>query len=171
MKSDKVIEIIQSKSLELGLPLVYKDDLLVDYKIAKKYGNCDYIFMLRDCGSLLFPLGKGINPTYIINYVKDDMSALFFLIDDNGISQVKREKVSNIVERLPEIPYTSKDIINKVKHLLEDENILNTWFHSARIPSTEPAYWQQWAEWFRCQPNHVMHNFMKQVIKSVSNEQ
>jgi len=43
----------------VDLPKRYKEDLEIDFLILKRYGNIPYVWLLRECGSILFPLKKG----------------------------------------------------------------------------------------------------------------
>ena len=150
---------ILALTVGLGLPKYYKCDIDVDLHICEKYGNQDYIFLLRESGSLLFPLKKGLNPLYISSYFKDE-SAKFFHINANGTYKgLSIDTVNSFIHKKPSIDgcYISEQLIDRVQSFLTDPNVTAKGFNEAHIP-TLPLYWNEWAKWF--EQHAVMSSFL-----------
>ena len=151
--------VVLALTVDLGLPKYYKCDIEVDLHICEKYGNQDYVFLLRECGSLLFPLKKGLNPLYISSYFKDETAKFFQINADGTYNKISIATVDTLINTKPSIDgcYTIEQLIDRVQSFLTDPNVTAKGFDEAHIP-TLPLYWSEWAKWF--EQHAVMSSFL-----------
>ncbi|KJG37681.1 hypothetical protein UA32_12010 [Photobacterium angustum] len=150
------------------LPRYYKEDLDRDFDIAIKYRNNEYIWMLREAGSLLFPLRIGANPAYLANYIQSDSTAIFYFVNADGKFTKIEKCEAEIMSRQEPINFetinTSKELEIKVKQILKDKNITNGPFEqSPSINNSCRVDWEKWYEWFK-DNNKLMAKVMRSAI-------
>lgn len=162
---DNLIKNMKKHSNDINLPLIYKDDLNIDFKVISKYGNCCYVWLLRDSGTALIPLKRGVNPLFIMNYIHDE-SARCFLIngyESGKFQELKKENVESMLNELPiDFSYItdSQHLINQITKLLDDDNVRCCGFQVADKCSS-PAGWERLERFYDGGKNAVMARTMK----------
>lgn len=151
------------------LPRYYQEDLSRDFEIAAKYNGRDveYIWMLREAGSLLFPLRIGANPTYIENYIRSDSTAIYYFVTTEGDFQKITKSEAKLLCWEEPINFRSikstKELERKIHHLLNDPNVTDGPFDSPAISDHSRLAWDNWYHWF-LNVNQVMANVMRSAI-------
>ncbi|HFI9381197.1 TPA: hypothetical protein ACGSTL_001352 [Vibrio parahaemolyticus] len=169
MSIEQTIEMMKAQVEQVGLPRFYKEDVDVDFKILKKYKNVQYVWMLRDCGSLLFPLRKGASPFHLEFYIRNDSTCRFFIVDGLSCNSFKEIKAAEVTKLINQEPFdfglltSSDDLIAKVGNLLTDVNVTASVFENPEY-GKEPLYWQSWLTWFTGK-NDMMEKVMRRAIK------
>jgi hypothetical protein len=64
MSIQKAFSAMQLAAEKNNLPVVFKNDLEQDYRILQNH-NTDFIWLLRTGGTVLTPIGVGVEPVYI----------------------------------------------------------------------------------------------------------
>lgn len=168
MPIEKTIEMMKAQVEQVGLPRFYKEDVDVDFKILEKYKNVQYVWMLRECGSLLFPLRKGASPFHLEFYIRNDSTCRFFIVDGfscNSFKEIKASEVSKLINQEPidfGLISSPDDLIAKVGKLLTDVNVTASVFENPAYGS-EPVNWQTWLTWFTGK-NDLMEKVMRRSI-------
>lgn len=172
MSLSKAIESMKKHCEITGLPLFYKHDLEKDFEIIEKYGDVQYVWMLRECGSLLFPLRTGANPLHIRFYVENDPTARFFFVsgfEETEFEQIHKYKAFDLVGE-PPINFsaiaTASDLIARIKLILTDEDIVCSVFKDEVGFSVEPYNWNTWMNHFKGK-NQVLENVMCSAISKL----
>ncbi|MDH1472589.1 hypothetical protein [Shewanella sp. GD03713] len=168
MSIEKTIEMMNAQVQQIELPRFYKEDVEADFKILKKYENVKYVWMLRDSGSLLFPLRKGANPVHLEYYIRNDPSCRFFIIEGlscNSFKEINAANASKLISQEPiefDIISSPDDLIVKVTNLLTDANVTSSIFENPAY-GTEPMNWDSWLTWFTGK-NKLMEEVMRRAI-------
>lgn len=150
-----------------GLPRVSIDEIEIDAKsIARQRKENrfqQFIWVIKPCGSVLFPIGKGINPHYVT--FTFDVEHQCFHINETEITPINDEKAADLAKQFPfpvQSILTLESLVTKVTNLLEQASI-----HShvlADCPLSSDAPWTQWQRWFEETNHPVMAAFMKCCI-------
>jgi len=170
MSISQTLQLIEDLSNNIGLPKFYKDDLKLNKSILKKYGGNKYILMLREAGSILFPLNVGANPIFITHYIKEDPTVRFFVIaglSDTEFHEIDGALASKLVQKPPIIVGSitnANKLISVIESRLSDHNVCTSVF-SAPDLETSPSNWEEWHSWFAETGNPVMKSVMGQAIK------
>ena len=167
MNINNLIQNMKSHANAINLPRLHKEDLKCDFNIIRKYGDCRYIWLLREHGTEIVPLKKGINPLYILNYI-DAPKAQCFLIngfDENTFEELKKEKAEAMLQELP-IDFSSitdsQQLIEQLMNLLEDDNVRCCAFQVAEKCSG-PSGWEKLQRFYEGGKNAVMELTMKRA--------
>lgn len=169
MSIEEIIKKMKLESKVMMLPKYYKSDVDSDFDVLVKYGvKSNYVWMLREAGSLLFPLQKGINPDYMKNYIQGDSTAHFYMIDNDNdsINEINRADACKLIEKEPinfKAVKTPAELARKIADVLSDTNITRTFFNESEIRSIKRKDWDNWASWF-CLNNKLMAKAMKAAI-------
>lgn len=173
MKSlEQTKTVLKALSEKLNLPVHYKDDVLCDLRILQKYGNIKYVWMLRESGSLLFPLEVGANSQYFTYYIQNDSTARYFFLDgfnSAGLTELKKDAVTRLIEKPPFDFSTITEpsvLVDRVMNLLKDTTVTSSIFETP-VFNPEPSNWEQWLNWFTGK-NKIMENIMQRSIKMLS---
>ena len=89
MSINNIIELMKAHSNQIELPVNYKSDIEIDFEILNKYGNIKYIWMLRENGSLLFPLQVGASEFHLKYYLEEIAQLVFFTLLQYTTSYLK----------------------------------------------------------------------------------
>lgn len=165
--SNNLIQNMKNHANAVNLPKLHKDDLKLDFNIIRKYGNCRYIWLLRESGTAIVPLKRGINPLHILNYI-DDENARCFLIngfEETTFKSLKKDKVDAMLHELP-IDFStitdSQQLIDQLMKLLDDDNVRQCAFHVAEKCSG-PSGWEKLQRFYESGKNAVMELTMKKA--------
>ncbi|ENP8454731.1 hypothetical protein ACEI25_001355 [Photobacterium damselae] len=165
---DELVEKMQQLSDNVNLPQYYKEDIDRDFKILCKYGSGKkYIWLLRNSGSLLFPLKVGLNTNYIDVYLKGDQTARCFYVDSSNsdLVELTHDKTTALINELP-ICVNNYDnatsLIAAIERILSDSNVTDKPFMKAEMGTTA-IYWNDWVNWFNGD-NDVMCKLMSNAI-------
>ncbi len=168
---NNLIQSMKNQANAVGKPRLHKDDLKCDFEIIRKYGNCRYIWLLRDSGTSIVPLKRGINPLYILNYI-DDKNARCFLIDgfeETTFKELKRDNADAMLNELPidfSLITDSQQLIDQLMTLLDDDNVRCCAFQCADKCSG-PAGWERLQRFYEGGKNAVMELTMKRARKKL----
>ncbi|HIF9538173.1 TPA: hypothetical protein ACX6S7_002426 [Photobacterium damselae] len=163
---ENFIAIMENESAKVDLPKFYKGDLESDYRTIRLSPNKTYIWLLRKCGSVLFPCRSGISPIFIEHFLMDKPTKVYLLnCSENKIDVLNNKELMKYLYEPPfdvAYCYSANDLIKKVKKLLEDPNISRKAFHEPKL-STDFLNWGEWQQWFK-NDNAVMYEFMEKAI-------
>lgn len=168
MSINNIIELMKAHSNQIELPVNYKSDIEIDFEILNKYGNIKYIWMLRENGSLLFPLQVGASEFHLKYYLERDRTARFFHITSIHNQLFKELKHHEVLKLIAEEPIrfseinTREHLIKSVALLLSDTNVVSAAFDTPKYGS-EAMYWHDWKNWFS-RTNPQMEKVMKKSI-------
>ncbi|BDP33312.1 hypothetical protein R7D97_16275 [Vibrio sp. Vb5031] len=172
MSIKTVIEKMKEHAESVNLPKFYKEDLDIDFSNLKKYGNREYVWMLRECGSLLLPLRIGASPFLLEYYMRQDSTARFFHVkgyDEVTFKELKHKDVESLICKPPiefGLILNSDDLIAKVRKVLNDRNVASSGLVTKEIPTT-PTHWSEWLSFFNGN-NDVMTQVMTRAIKMLN---
>lgn len=161
-------ESMKKQAEKTELPKFYKEDVELDFKVLAKYGNCQYVWMLREAGSLLFPLKKGIDPFMLDFYIRNDSTCRFFVIESFKEEQFKEVNAKEVEKLIYQSPIefglidTPIELINKMSNLLKDNNIATSGLVTTDL-EPEPVNWNNWLHYFD-DKNPVMKKVMNKAI-------
>lgn len=172
MSIKTVIEKMKNHAESVDLPKFYKEDLEMDFSNLKKYGNREYVWMLRECGSLLLPLRIGASPFLLEYYMRQDSTARFFHVKGFGevtFKELKHKDVESLISQ-PPIEFglinCPDDLISKVGKVLKDRNITTSGLVTKEMETT-PIHWSEWKKFFDGN-NDVMTNVMTRAINMLN---
>src|SRR5699024_10437127 len=91
-----------------GLPELYPDDLKADYRALESFQGHNFVWLLRSCGTVLLPIGIGVNPVFIDYWLESKHGQRimhFFLDTDQRAKQIVRgitgEEASLLANQAP----------------------------------------------------------------------
>lgn len=143
------------------------DDLTRDLNIYQKYASRTdtFIFHERTYGTLLFPVGVGVDPAHITAHA-NNKSAKYFKVSASGDNvELTPEEAFLLASKSPQCPTVETEhLVNWVEQFLNDNNIRQSAFVSAPIEETAPYTWREWLSWFRQIGNKPMEELMVNAI-------
>ncbi|USD58872.1 hypothetical protein J4N45_10055 [Vibrio sp. SCSIO 43140] len=158
---------LKAKAEPYGLPIASVDEIEIDAKsinrLRKENHSLQFIWVIKSCGSVLFPIGKGINP-HFVTFAFDSAHQCFH-IKGTEVNPIDDAQAADLASQFPfpvQSILTQESLITKVTTLLEQASI-----HShvlADCPLSSDAPWTQWQRWFEDTNHPVMAAFMEHCI-------
>ena len=92
----KTYECLVEITKQLGQPTLHREvDLEQDKYLLEKYEGRSFIWSVREAGTVMTPIGVGVDPFYVQHYVD---RATFYLIDrDHKINKVAPEEAVRLM--------------------------------------------------------------------------
>ncbi len=151
-----------------GLPIVAIDDIEADARSLKRTRRdnptTQFLWVVKPCGSVLFPIGKGVNPHFVTFCFEASHQA--FLIKNDDIFPIETEEAEQLSCKLPfdvtGIRY-QETLVRKVTQLLSHACV-----HSSALAECsldENSSWKSWQRWFEDLNHPVMAAFMSLCIQ------
>lgn len=174
------IEVLCQQILNLsqahGLPELNHDDLKQDIDLLRNHHTSghlgSYVLMLRTCGSLLFPLGQGVNPVHILHWIEDSsghgQQLRFYLIDPGNVKHLcslDKEKVAGMIQLPPRFPSDPGFALAQLDDLLDRGIDHGYWNGPFSVVSRETySSYSEWLGHFRRCGNHLMESVVRSVL-------
>lgn len=159
---------LTSAAAPFGLPLVGLEDIQADvrmlHRIRRDKPACQFLWIVKSCGSVLFPIGQGVNPHFATFCFDSQHQA--FLIKGEGVFAIETEEAQQLAYQYPfdiEQIFTQDMLIAKVSKLLSRAQV-----HSSAVADCEltvDSSWGAWKRWFEASNHPVMAAFMDICIK------
>lgn len=160
-------QILKASAKPYGLPIVSVEDIEFDAKSInrqrKENKSLQFIWVIKSCGSVLFPIGKGINPHFVTFAFESTHQC--FHINGANIEPIDDVKATDLASQFPfpvQSILTPESLNTRVTNLLEQASV-----HShvlADCPLSSDSPWTQWQRWFEDTNHPVMAAFMKCCI-------
>lgn len=159
--SEKMFELLQAEVVKNpGLLVHYQSDLEVDKIILEAYPNSEFVWVLRECGTAMIPLYKGVDSTHITYWVKEEKSK-FFHLTRTEIKEISRENASFLAEKPPFNPALCDDaetLLEMVNAVLSDGHERGWWESNGKS-------WAEMENKFSNSSNKVMAKFLFDAIE------
>lgn len=146
-----------------NLPVLHPADVDDDLKILTKYGSIQYVWMLRDAGTVLLPLSRGVDVDYFHQYAHLSEKILLLDLAKEEIKLIDPEKAIELGNRDP----LADQILSSNLEAFENQvNTVLEYRHWGVFypPQMNVFHWDQWLEYFKKQTNHLMIRFIERVI-------
>lgn len=163
----KIHEDLLKISTESGLPVSHKDDLVTDFEILKEFGraNSDFIWILRQNGTVMVPIRRGIDPYHIKHWATYENEC--YLITKGEVRRISHTIAHELADEEPFNPnheIFEMDLVKKVRAVLDDHYVRSSVFDSVGL-SSEPYTWESWQAWFKDTENKMMANWIRRCNK------
>lgn len=151
-------------AIELSLPKLHAEDLDVDLCILQKYKDHEYVWLLREAGTILLPLKIGVDYHLFEHYTP--RSSELFHIDASGetITSITVDRVLELGKLKPlcdTLWSTDVDQFDTQVETLLGYRHWNGPFTTPEIPTNQ---WGDWLKYFRDIDQTVMIEFMENAI-------
>ncbi|MCU8010216.1 hypothetical protein [Shewanella sp. SM87] len=151
MNINQVFELMKHESNRLNLPVIHKSDLDTDKNDLKRYldaGITQFLWVIREGGTLLFPVGYGINPLHAEFWHNEGYPVTPYIVsmEVGSLTPITTKKMIEIANKTP-----VGDVMEVIKRGCE----LNFWgvWHS---PKFEDFPQTEWREYFQQTGNKLM---------------
>ncbi|MGO3452453.1 MAG: hypothetical protein ACTIM4_14360 [Marinomonas sp.] len=159
----------------LQIPEIYKSDLDMDYASLERFkGVKKLIWLLRSCGTVLVPVGVGIDPVFVTHWLNNDHGQVVvpFVIDleTANIERISFDEAKKIITRPPlkiRATMSRDDIAQEVETLLDRGRDLRCW--GGNIKNTF-GNWLEWKKHFECCGNFVMSDLLNDAIRQLNSK-
>lgn len=121
--------LLVKESEKKGLPKYYKGDLEYDKDIIEKYDGCSFLWVLREAGTNMIPLKKGVEPVHVTYYITDP-TALFYVVGLSGIRQITAQELEKLAYELPlnlNAYSTAESLVEAVNAVIEQGDDYGWW--------------------------------------------
>lgn len=167
----KLVEIAKSKSM----PEIYCSDIEMDLGILNKFTDKSFVWVLRDSGTTLLPLGIGVDPGYLVPYAdqqsKSKTTKIFFYhIDFNGdVKLIDHKEALSLINKKPSFlgASTIEEIIDQTNAVLSFGKDFGIWGIFNK-PKFEIRDWKSWHKFFRSAGNQPMTEFLDEAFAKTS---
>ncbi len=174
MSIQKAFSAMQLAAEKNNLPVVFKNDLEQDYRILQNH-NTDFIWLLRTGGTVLTPIGVGVEPVYITywKYQNHGQRVIPFLVNKSAgyIEKIAMERAEKLILQLPSQLNTfmsSDAIVQKVQSVLEEGKKKKIW-GTFVSPDIEISDWSEWLNFFILSDNELMKVYLQRAMHLLKN--
>lgn len=160
------VETLVNASAPFGLPVVGLDDFNLDTQVLNRQENSqkNYLWIVKSCGSVLLPVGQGVNPNYANMCFEQAHQA--FCIVRGEVTPIETSEAKKLAYQMPfevERCLTLDLLIDKVTVLLSRATVNSHVLATCEL--TEDSSWGAWKRWFESIDHPVMVEFMGRAIK------
>ena len=153
-------------SNNLELPKLFKEDLVADMKILNRFNKQPKIWSLRETGTVLVPVGMGVDPVYVSNYTYN--STFFYIDSDMSIVQIESKEALTRINQAPialNRSMSSQELYSAVDGVLTEGCDYGIWGVFERAKKENFDCWSEWLTYFQNSGNKVMINFMAEALR------
>lgn len=168
---EKTIKAMLKESATQQLPKFYQSDLELDFERIRSGVANRFVWILRECGTQLAPIGVGAQPAFITSYTKGSCWAKghrFYIVDvlDCTVTQTTAENLDKLILTPPAIHAgTFEGVVERIHDVLShgvDHRIWGLW---EAPQSVQERTAEQWLTYFRQYKNEPMETFMLNGMK------
>ena len=138
----------------------YQSDLEIDRNILSAYPNSEFVWALRECGTAMIPLYKGVDSVHITYWLREETTKFFHLTKD-GIKEISKETVRKLAETPPFNPSSCDD----AETLITRVNAVLGYGHERGWWESNGKSWAEMENKFSNSSNKIMANFMFDAIQ------
>jgi len=157
---ERLVEITK----QLGQPTVHREvDLEQDKYLLEKYAGRSFIWSVREAGTVMTPIGVGVDPFYVQHYV--DMATFYHIDHDHKINKVTPEEAVRLMSQQPAFLCEGQCVeaqTKAVQTVLKYGDEKGIWSSSLR-PDVD-GFWKDWLSFFKRDDNPVMIEFMQKAM-------
>lgn len=173
MDIKQIHDLMTNLALKFGMNQTYADDLIRDYEALNSFEKCDFVWLLRENGSIAIPIEIGVDDSYITHWLYStpkSVKCIYHISLKEGSMRMidfeKAEKLANLPPaNFPALISQSSihEIVSKVLAYGCEKGIWGAF----RSPSTPESIgsWNDWLDYFRSSGNRVMISFMANAIR------
>lgn len=170
---ETIILLMKEISSTQEMPKFYRGDLDIDFSMIRQSLSSRYVWVLRDAGTQLGPVGVGFSPDSITYHAEGSMSSStnkFFVIDllQASVTQISADKAIELINRPPQLLAEShEDVLDKTRAVLEKGIEYGFWglFHPPKSVDERPL--TKWLDYFLEHKNEPMEQFMRRALKKI----
>lgn len=170
----KTIKAMLAEAATQQLPKLYRSDLDLDVeRISSGIAN-RYVWILRECGTQLAPLGIGAQPAFITSYTSGICWAeghRFYVIDVNecSVTPTTPEELDRLIMMPPAINESDfEGVVRRIHDALSYGVEHRIWGLWSNPQSVEERTAEQWLAYFRKHDNQPMATFMLNALKQLA---
>ncbi|EJO2025814.1 hypothetical protein NRC85_003994 [Vibrio parahaemolyticus] len=149
---------ISNNALEYGTKL----NIDLDCMTAIKYKDAEFVFLDRDFGSFLFPIGEGVAPSWLEAY-KDYNRAAWYHVKPNGqyrrITSGEAVRLANIAPSLNGLSKFAK--MKRLVRILNNVDVTSSGFTKCRLSPRSSLC--ELKRWFDMSGNVVMQKLVNNL--------
>lgn len=168
-KIEKIIELMKAESAEQQLPKFFQGDLDIDFEHIRSGVSTRFVWLLRESGTQLGPIGVGYNPGMVMPHIEElrSSSTKFYVIDilNVTVTETKDSVISEMINRPPALMAEgAEDIIMKARETLSKGVQHKLWGLFEQPKSVDEYTLAGWLQYFTYHRNSPMEQFMRNVM-------
>lgn len=142
------------------LPRFFKEDLICHKQTMDSYPLSEFLWLLRENGSIVVPIKKGVNPAFVTEYL--NMGPCFLVSPTSKqIKAVNKDQATHLIYQPPaDLSKCSNhlELVSIVSKVLE---AWETFLERTPTVTVNPVDWPKWIAFFEQSDNQVMVRFIK----------
>lgn len=168
IKFENLAQAMLEKCAEHALPLHYGTDVAQDLAVIMQCDATKFVWLIRESGSQILPVGKGVNPIHIEYYLRNFSTRMTYLIDysTGTFTQINDEKAKELSNALPAfVRSTPQAAIQRAEEVLT-EGINARWWGALQPPKSinDQKGIKGWLNYFVHDENAPMIAFLRKAI-------
>lgn len=146
-----------------ALPQYFHDDLEGHQATMTTYPHSKFLWMLRENGSIVVPIKKGLDLAYVTEYV--DQGPVYLITPNaDRIEALSKERA---IEIFSEPPVDLQKCATVVSVVSAVQVVLREWegyaTHNADMTAM-PSDWHKWVAYFEYAGNYLMSSFLVDAL-------
>lgn len=172
---ESIICLMESESNKQAMPRHYRSDLDVDFSVIRNGLSNQYVWVLRESGTQLGPVGVGYDPVWITSHTSGAYSmrsSKFYVIDvaKASIKEVTGEQADALISKEPSIMLScdTEGIVKSARSVLEYGIENRIWGLFEKPNAVDQYTLTEWESYFNKYDNKPMIKFMRTVNRKLS---
>lgn len=172
---ETIITMMESESIKQSMPMYYRSDLDIDYSVLRNGVSNQYVWVLRESGTQLGPVGIGYDPVWITSHTSGAYSmrsSKFYVIDVANVSimEVTGAKADALISKEPSIMLScdAEGIVKSARSVLEYGIVNRVWGLFEQPNAVDQYTLTEWESYFKTYDNKPMITFMRNVNRKLS---
>lgn len=170
-KQETTIKLMLKESATQQLPKFYQSDLEIDAERIRSGVATKFVWILRECGTQIAPLGVGSQPCWITSYTNGSCRARdnrFYIVDvaECTITPSTADELDKLILTPPALNATSfEGVVERIHEVIShgvEHRIWGLW-EAPRTPDEHTA--EGWMAYYRKLDNTPMVNFMMDGLR------
>lgn len=170
-KQETTIKLMMKESATQQLPKFYQSDLEIDFERIRSGIATKFVWILRECGTQIAPLGVGSQPCWITSYTNGTCRARgnrFYIVDVAActITPSTADELDRLILTPPAFNATSFEGVVERIHEVISHGVTHRIWGLWDYPSTVEEYTAEgWLAYYRKHDNTPMVEFMMQGLR------
>lgn len=174
---ERIQQQMKSASSSHKLPVAYKEDLDADFDALPKYLGLglECVWLLRSYGTVLVPIGLGVDPTFITYWLWDEhgQKVKAYHVSNEGVRPIRHEEAESLIMRAPaqlSVLDCMESIRNTVDSVLQRGTDMRIWGVFDAVTLEQFKGLNKWHSYFVQSKNCVMAEFTAKAMRLIKSK-
>lgn len=169
---EKLAQLLLELCHSHDMPRAYQNDVSMDISFINQTPANMYVWLIRESGTNIMPIGQGVDPAYIEYYLDLGLNAMkVFLVNTSGTNPVVKEiskgQAAKLIHQQPLLYEHEEGPWGQVKAVLETGIACGWWgvFYPPKSVDEHQGL-EGWLRYFQRHENRPMVGYLKRALSA-----